>query len=112
MASDLVHILTAGTFEKEVLRSKIPVLVDFWATWCGPCRAIAPVLEEIAREHNGTLKVCKADVDNNQEIAAKYLIHSIPTLKLFVGGEVKESLVGALPKSQILERIASHIAGG
>jgi thioredoxin 1 len=112
MASDLVHAFTDDSFEQEVVQAKTPVLVDFWATWCGPCRAVAPIVEEIAREYEGKLKVGKVDVDNNMETATKYAIQSIPTLKLFVGGEVKATVIGSRPKAQILAEIAPHITSG
>jgi thioredoxin 1 len=112
MASELVYTFTDQNFEQEVLQASLPVLVDFWATWCGPCRMIAPIIDEIAQELNGRLKVGKVDVDGNMEIATKYGIQSIPTIKIFVDGELKDSIVGALPKSQILQRIAPHITGG
>ena len=94
-------VLNKNNFEDEVLRSKIPVLVDFWATWCGPCRMLAPTIAKIAEEKAGVLKVCKLDVDEEPEIAARYGIASIPTLKLFVNGEVVRSSVGVQPKSAI-----------
>ena len=94
-------ILTKDNFEQEVLRSDIPVLVDFWATWCGPCRMLAPTISKIAEEKTGTVKVCKLDVDEVPELAARYGISSIPTLKVFVNGDVKASSVGVQPKAAI-----------
>ena len=94
-------VLNKNNFEDEVLRSKIPVLVDFRATWSGPCRMLAPTIAKIAEEKAGVLKVCKLDVDEEPEIAARYGIASIPTLKLFVNGEVVRSSVGVQPKSAI-----------
>lgn len=94
-------ILNKTNFQKEVLESEIPVLVDFWATWCGPCKMLAPTISKIAEEKNGIIKVCKLDVDEEPEIAAKYGIASIPTLKLFVNGQVVKSSVGVQPKSAI-----------
>ena len=94
-------ILNEDNFEKEVLKSEIPVLVDFWATWCGPCKMLAPTIAKIAEEHSGVIKVCKLDVDEEPEIAAKYGISSIPTLKVFVNGEVVNSSVGVQPKAAI-----------
>ena len=94
-------ILNNGNFENEVLKSEIPVLVDFWATWCGPCKMLAPTISKIAEEKSGTVKVCKLDVDEVPEIAAKYGISSIPTLKVFVNGQVVKSSVGVQPKAAI-----------
>lgn len=94
-------ILNEDNFEKEVLKSEIPVLVDFWATWCGPCKMLAPTIAKIAEEKSGVIKVCKLDVDEEPEIAAKYGISSIPTLKVFVNGEVVNSSVGVQPKAAI-----------
>ncbi len=94
-------ILNEDNFEKEVLKSEIPVLVDFWATWCGPCKMLAPTIAKIAEENSGVIKVCKLDVDEEPEIAAKYGISSIPTLKVFVNGEVVNSSVGVQPKAAI-----------
>lgn len=96
-------------FESEVLKSDKPVLIDFWATWCGPCRTIAPVVEEIASEYNGKLKVGKLDVDNNQQTAIKYGVRSIPTLLIFKNGVVKETIIGAIPKGQIVQKLNSVI---
>ena len=94
-------VLNEDNFEAEVLKSKIPVLVDFWATWCGPCKMLAPTIAKIAEERAGTVKVCKLDVDEEPEIAAKYGISSIPTLKVFKNGEVVKSSVGVQPKAAI-----------
>ena len=94
-------VLNEDNFEAEVLKSKIPVLVDFWATWCGPCKMLAPTIAKIAEEKAGTVKVCKLDVDEEPEIAAKYRISSIPTLKVFKNGEVVKSSVGVQPKAAI-----------
>lgn len=99
-------ILNENNFEEEVLKSELPVLVDFWATWCGPCRMLAPTITKIAEEWAGKLKVCKLDVDECPTMAAKYGISSIPTLKLFVKGEVKADAVGVMAKPQIEELFA------
>ena len=94
-------ILSEATFEQEVLKSELPVLVDFWATWCGPCRMLAPTIAKIAEEQAGKVKVCKLDVDECPAIAARYGISSIPTLMVFVNDEVKAASVGVRAKSQI-----------
>ena len=96
-------------FESEVVYSEKPVLVDFWAEWCGPCKQIAPVVEEIAGEHSDKLKVCKMDVDANRETAVQFGIRSIPTLLIFKNGEVAGSQIGAVSKQQLLEFIQAEI---
>jgi thioredoxin 1 len=101
--------ISSEDFEKEVLQSETPVLVDFWADWCGPCKMIAPSVDAIADEYAGKLKVVKLNVDQEPGIAAKYGIMSIPTLIIFKNGEVAEQLVGLLPKPKIEEKIASHL---
>jgi len=98
-----------GNFTEEVLQSNVPVLVDFWAEWCGPCKAIAPALEEIARDQGGKLKVVKLDVDENPDISGRFMVSSIPTLMLFKNGEMVERIVGAWPKPAILAKIAPHL---
>jgi thioredoxin 1 len=101
--------VTDQTFENEVVQSPTPVLVDFWAAWCAPCRAIAPVVDEIASEYTGKLKVTKVDVDSNPAIATKYSIRSIPTLLVFKGGDVVETIVGAASKQALLQKIQPHL---
>ncbi len=98
-------VIGSGNFEEEVVKSNLPVLVDFWASWCAPCRMIAPVVEELAKEYDGKLKVAKVDVDANQDIAGALGIMSIPTLLIFNGGKVADQLVGAVPKSMLVDKI-------
>ena len=107
--SEFIHHVNDSTFEPEVLKSDVPVLVDYWAEWCGPCKAIAPVLDEVAKEYSGKLKVAKVNVDENQEIPRKYGIRGIPTLMLFKNGNVEATRVGALSKSQLTAFLDSNI---
>ncbi len=102
--------ITDSTFKQEALESDMPVLVDFWAPWCGPCRMIAPHLEKIAEEYDGKLKVGQVDVDNNQETAMKYGVRSIPTLILFKGGKEVERMVGGMSKHRIVEKVTPHLS--
>ncbi len=101
--------VTDATFAKEVLESESPVLVDFWAVWCGPCKMIAPVIEEVSVEKAGQLKTCKIDVDRNHQVATRFGIRSIPTLLLFKKGVVVEQIVGAVSKSALLGKIEPHL---
>lgn len=105
----IVHVSDA-TFKDEVLNSEEPVLVDFWATWCGPCRMVAPVVEEIAGDTEGKLKVAKLDVDANVVTSSEYKIMSIPTLMVFKGGKVVDKLVGFMPKDAMMNVINKHIS--
>lgn len=108
MSAGIVSV-TDGTFEQEVLKSQGPVLVDYWAEWCGPCKMIAPVLEEIAREYGGRLKVAKLNIDENPSTPPKYGIRGIPTLMLFKNGSVEATKVGAVSKSQLSAFLDGHL---
>ncbi|MFT3916928.1 MAG: thioredoxin [Anaeromyxobacteraceae bacterium] len=105
MASNDLVILQDATFDKEVLKSDVPVLVDFWAVWCGPCKAIAPHVEALASEYKGKVKVAKMDVDEHQQVPQQYGIRSIPTLLVFKGGRVVDTIVGAVPKAKLEESL-------
>ena len=100
---------TDGNFEQEVIKSDKPVLIDFWAVWCGPCKIIAPVVEELASEYEGKIKVGKLDVDENQQTSIKYGVRSIPTLLIFKDGKVKDTIIGAVPKAQIIKKLDAAI---
>ena len=102
MSDAIVHT-TDSSFESDVLQSDVPALVDFWAAWCGPCKMIAPLLDELSTEYAGRLKVCKVDVDSNPETAAKFNVRGIPTLLVFKNGTVEATKVGALSKAQLVE---------
>ncbi|MCK8603485.1 thioredoxin [Desulfoferrobacter suflitae] len=105
MAGASIIEINDGTFEQEVLQSDVPVLVDFWAPWCGPCRAIAPVIEELTTEYAGKVKMAKCNVDDNPKTPSRYGIRAIPTLIIFKGGNVSEQITGAVAKSQIAAAI-------
>jgi thioredoxin 1 len=100
---------TDENFESEVLKSDKPVLIDFWAEWCGPCRMIAPIVEELANEYEGKAKIGKLDVDNNQQTAIKFGVRSIPTLLVIKDGKVAETIIGAVPKNQIVQKLNSAL---
>jgi len=108
MSEHITH-LSDASFEQDVLQSQIPVLVDYWAEWCGPCKMIAPILDEISKEYSGRLKVAKLNIDDNQQTPPKYGIRGIPTLMLFKNGNVEATKVGALSKSQLTAFIDSNI---
>ncbi len=102
-------VVTDANFKNEVLDSQTPVLVDFWATWCGPCKMIAPIVEELAAEYNGKMKFGKLDVDANPQVSMQFGIRSIPTLLVFKGGKVVDQIVGAMPKRNLVEKISPHM---
>ena len=109
MSSDTVTG-TDANFEAEVLQSPLPVLVDFWAAWCGPCRMIAPAVDKIAADFKGRLKIVKVDVDQNMKAAERYGVMSIPTLILFKAGKAEETVVGVLPEARLVEIVSKHLA--
>ena len=109
MAGNGIVEVTDANFDQDVLKSDKPVLVDFWATWCGPCRAIAPIVDELAKEYQGKIKVGKMDVDRNNATPMRYGVRGIPTLLVFKGGQVKEQIVGYVPKETIQKALDKHI---
>lgn len=108
--SDKIAQLTTTDFRSTVSAATTPVLVDFWAPWCGPCKAIAPILEELATEFDGKLKIAKVNIDDHGDIATEYGIRAIPTMLLFKGGTVVEQLVGMMPKAALKAKIATHVS--
>ncbi len=110
MASDAIIVLSDSTFESEVVNSDVPVLVDFWAPWCGPCRAVAPIVEEISSSYEGKIKVGKMNVDENQSTTMKFGIRSIPTLIMFKDGEAVDQIIGAVPKGEIERVVEKSLA--
>jgi len=109
MASANIKELTDANFETEVLKSEVPTLVDFWAVWCGPCKQIAPMVDALADDYKGRVKVAKLDVDHNQVMAQQYGVKSIPTLLIFKGGKVVGQMVGAMPRSKLETELKKHL---
>ena len=110
MASDAIIVISDSNFESEVVNSDVPVLIDFWAPWCGPCRAVAPMVEEISSSYEGKIKVGKLNVDENQSTTMKFGIRSIPTLIMFKGGEAVDQIIGAVPKGEIEKVVEKSLA--
>lgn len=110
MAGSNTLTFNDASFEKEVLSSEVPVLVDFWAEWCGPCRMMGPTVDQVATEYNGKVKVGKLDVDSNQQTASRYGIRGIPTVLLFKGGQIIEQKVGAIGKPEFIKMLDKHLA--
>jgi len=109
MASDLIKHVSDASFEGDVLKADKPVLVDYWAEWCGPCKMIAPILDEVSKDYDGRLQVAKMNVDDNRDVPAKFGIRGIPTLMLFKGGQLAATKVGALSKAQLTAFLNDHL---
>ncbi len=109
MSSELIKHITDDSFTADVINSQVPVLVDYWAEWCGPCKAIAPILDEVSAAYGGRLQIAKMNVDENREVPSKFGIRGIPTLMLFKGGELAATKVGALSKAQLVAFIDGHL---
>ena len=110
MSSEKIVHVTDASFDEEVLKSSTPVLIDFWAPWCGPCRTIAPMIEDLAGEYSGRLKVVKINVDDNPQTPGRYGVRGIPNLLIIRGGQVKEQIIGAVPKGRLVQAVDSAIA--
>jgi thioredoxin 1 len=111
MSSELITHTSDASFNADVIEAGTPVLVDYWAEWCGPCKMIAPILDEVSKDYDGKLRIAKMNVDENRDVPAKYGIRGIPTLMLFKGGQLAATKVGALSKAQLTAFIDSHLAG-
>lgn len=109
MSSESIKHVTDASFDADVLKSDKPVLVDYWAEWCGPCKMIAPILDDLSKDYGGRLQIAKMNVDENQDVPAKYGIRGIPTLMIFKGGQLLETKVGALPKAQLAAFVDKHL---
>ena len=110
MSSEKIVHVTDANFDQEVLKSSTPVLIDFWAPWCGPCRTIAPIIEDLADAYSGRLKVVKINVDDNPQTPGRYGVRGIPNLLIIKGGQVKEQIIGAVPKGRLVQAVDSAIA--
>ena len=110
MSSDLIHHTSDAAFDSDVLQADKPVLVDYWAEWCGPCKMIAPILDEVSKDYDGRLKIAKMNVDENRDVPAKFGIRGIPTLMLFKGGQLAATKVGAMSKAQLTAFIDQQLA--
>ena len=110
MASDKIVHVTDASFDQEVLKSPTPVLIDFWVPWCAPCRAIAPIIDDLAGEYSGRLKVVKMNVDDNPQTPGRYGVRGIPNLLIIKGGQVKEQIIGAVPKGTLVKAVDNAIA--